>query len=124
MPELKRDFVKYVRDGAKSRYEKGTECRICGTSEKLDFHHFSSISVLVANWLKYNELEINDQEEAFFWRDKFIQEHEYELYDDAVTLCRTHHEQLHSIYGGNPKLVTAKKQARWVERQRVKNGLE
>ena len=27
---LKRDLVKYVRDKAKSKYNKGTECFICG----------------------------------------------------------------------------------------------
>ena len=40
MPKLKRDAVKYVRDKAKSKYEKGTECHICGETEQLDFHHF------------------------------------------------------------------------------------
>ena len=29
--DLKRDLVKYVRDKAKSKYDKGTECRICGS---------------------------------------------------------------------------------------------
>ena len=37
---LKRDLVKYVRDRAKSKYDKGTECRICESTENLDFHHF------------------------------------------------------------------------------------
>ena len=47
MPKLKRDAVKYVRDKAKSKYEKGTECRICGETEQLDFHHFYSLTVHV-----------------------------------------------------------------------------
>ena len=28
--DLKRDIVKYIRDKAKNKYEKGTECYICG----------------------------------------------------------------------------------------------
>lgn len=122
--ELKRYFIKYVRDGAKSKYPKGTECRICGVTEDLDFHHFSTLSVLANKWVKDRGLNIKTADDAMKWRDVFIEEHPYELYDDAVTLCKTHHEKLHSIYGGNPRLVTAKKQARWVERQREKNGLE
>ena len=47
MPKLKRDIVKYVRDKAKSRYEKASECRICGTNERLDFHHFYSLTLLL-----------------------------------------------------------------------------
>ena len=39
MTELKRDPVKYIRDKAKSRYEKASECYICGADTELDFHH-------------------------------------------------------------------------------------
>lgn len=123
MAELKRYMVKYVRDGAKAAYEKGTECRICGSTEQLDFHHFSTISVLVNKWQKKRGLKIETAEEALKWRDVFIEEHQRELYEDAVTLCHEHHLKLHSIYGKNPGLHTAKKQARWVEIQREKNGL-
>ena len=48
---LKRDKVKYIRDKAKSRYEKGNECRICGTNIKLDFHHFYTLVPLLEKWL-------------------------------------------------------------------------
>ena len=33
MKKLKRDPIKYIRDRAKSKYEKGTECHICGAPE-------------------------------------------------------------------------------------------
>ena len=56
-------------------------------------------------------------------RDDFIEEHHAELYEHTVTLCHTHHLQLHSIYGKDPGLGTAKKQARWVQIQREKYGL-
>ena len=56
MPKLKRDVVKYVRDKAKSRYKKGTECRICGTTTQLDFHHFYSLTGLLNKWLLDNNL--------------------------------------------------------------------
>lgn len=121
MAELKRDWVKYIRDGAKARYEKANECYICGTTEDLDFHHYSTISILASNWLRDNEIKVETAEDAFFWRDKFIEEHQFELYEDAITLCRPHHEALHKIYGKNPKLVHSKKQARWVQRQRDKH---
>ena len=124
--ELKRDKIKYIRDKAKSRYAKGTECKICGTTEKLDFHHFYSLTPLLNAWLSKKISERPDHytdEYIVIWRDEFIEEHEEELYDHAVTICRGHHQQLHGIYGRNPALGTAKKQMRWVEIQRDKNGL-
>tara|TARA_E500000318_G_C3453681_1_gene169822 strand:+ start:257 stop:628 length:372 start_codon:yes stop_codon:yes gene_type:complete len=121
--DLKRDLVKYVRDKAKSKYDKGTECRICGSKENLDFHHFYGLTELLEKWLREQKLVIQTAEEIMEVRDDFILEHRKELYDDAVTLCHDHHLRLHSIYGKRPKLFTAPKQARWVERQREKYGM-
>lgn len=115
-----RDLVKFVRDKAKSRYEKGTECRICGETENLDFHHFYSLTPLLTRWMKQGG---HKAEQIVEVRDDFIAEHKKELYDETVTLCHTHHLQLHSIYGKHPSLGTAQKQKRWVEIQRDKNGL-
>jgi hypothetical protein len=120
MTKLKRDVVKYIRDKAKARYEKGTECRICGDTENLDFHHFYSLSPLLYRWILKNKL---NSENVMEFRDRFIEEHAAELYEHAVTLCHSDHQRLHSIYGKDPGLGTAKKQARWVEIQREKNGL-
>lgn len=120
MPKLKRDIVKYVRDKAKSRYEKGSECHICGSTEHLDFHHFYSLTGLLNKWLKDNNL---NPQYIQALREDFIDEHEDELYVHTVTLCNMHHKQLHSIYGKEPSLATAKKQARWVKIQREKHGL-
>jgi len=117
---LKRDLVKYVRDKAKARYDKGTECRICGSTEELDFHHHYSLSPLLHRWVKLNRL---NPENVLEWRDRFIEEHMEELYEHAVTLCHSHHLRLHSVYGKNPGLGTAKKQMRWVEIQRNKHGM-
>ena len=117
---MKRYFIKYIRDGAKSAYDKGTECYICGAREQLDFHHFYSLAELANTWVRKNKLNIETAEDALKWRDVFIEEHQKELYDDAVTLCHEHHQLLHSIYGKNPKVATAPKQARWVQRQRDK----
>jgi hypothetical protein len=121
MTNLKRDCVKYIRDRAKARYEKGTECYICGETSELDFHHFYSLSPLLNRWIIKNRL---DPEAVLEFRDRFIREHEAELYEHTVTLCHSHHLKLHSIYGRNPALGTAKKQMRWASIQREKNGLE
>ena len=123
MTELKRDFTKVVRDGAKSLYNKGSECEICGTTENLEFHHFKTLSILVNKWVSKNKLVINTLEDAQEYRNKFIEEYQEELYNDTVTLCKAHHEALHKVYGKNPQLGTAKKQARWVQKQRDKHGL-
>lgn len=120
---LKRDLVKYVRDKAKSQYKKDTECYIFGSQENLDFHHFNGLTELLDIWLRKNKLIITEEADILNLREKFIEEHSKELYDEAVTLCHEHHLQLHSIYGKRPKVVTAKKQARWVGIQREKHGM-
>lgn len=120
MAILKRYSIKYVRDKAKSRYEKGSTCEICGSTESLDFHHFYSLSPLLEQWLRKTGLK---DEDVLEWRDDFIEHYHAELYDHTVTLCHEHHLKLHSIYGRNPTLATAKKQARWVELQKGKHGL-
>ena len=121
--DLKRDLVKYVRDRAKSKYQKSTDCFICGSEENLDFHHFYGLTELLDIWLTKNKIIISTAEDIMDVRDTFIEEHMTELYDEAVTLCHTHHLKLHSIYGKRPKLVTALKQKRWVGKQRDKHGM-
>lgn len=111
---LKRDIVKYVRDRAKSRYAKGSECYICGTTELLEFHHFYGLTELLSKWMRKNKYK---PEQIVEVRDDFIAEHEYELYEAAITLCKEHHRELHSVYGKRPRLSTAGKQQRWVERK-------
>lgn len=120
---LKRDPIKHVRDKAKGRYKKGTECFICGNTEELDFHHFHSLTPLFNKWLKAEKITIKTDEDVVAVRDRFISEHMPELYDHAATLCHTHHLKLHSVYGKDPALTTAEKQMRWVRIQREKHGL-
>jgi|TARA_B100000424_G_scaffold271596_1_gene275103 hypothetical protein len=120
---LKRDLVKYVRDKAKSKYKKGTECFICGSQENLDFHHFYGLTELLETWLRENKITIENETDILAIRERFIAEKHAEVYEEAVTLCHEHHLRLHSIYGKRPKLVTAKKQKRWVRIQRDKYGM-
>lgn len=118
--DLKRDVVKYIRDKAKNAYEKGTECEICGSKVKLDFHHYYTLSPLVHTYIAKNQL---DPKNILSFRDEFIDKHREELYKHTVTLCHEHHLQLHSIYGRNPGLGTANKQKNWVKIQREKHGM-
>lgn len=123
---LKRDKVKYIRDKAKASYEKGTECRICGSKIRLDFHHFHTLAPLLKKWLQEKQQirpEHYTDEYIVIWREEFIDDNWAELYTETVTLCHEHHLKLHSIYGRNPGLHTAEKQKRWVEIQREKHGL-
>lgn len=121
--KLKRDPIKYVRDRAKAAYQKGKDCYICGSTEKLDFHHFYTLTPLFNKWCKDNKIKIITEEDILSVRDTFITEHKPELYEFALTLCHDHHMKLHSVYGKDPPLVTAKKQMNWVKIQRVKNEL-
>lgn len=120
---MKRDPIKWIRDAAKSRYNKGSACEICGATTSLDFHHYNSMTPLLNKWLKEKRIVIQDDESIVAIRDQFISEHSHEVFDATVTLCHPHHVKLHSIYGRNPTLATAKKQENWVKIQREKHGL-
>ena len=78
--QLKRYFVKWIRDAAKSSYSKATLCQICGETKELDFHHFYSVSELVHAWERING-EVKSDEEAIAERDRFIEQHKYELFE-------------------------------------------
>ena len=78
---------------------------------------------LLHKWLKDNKITITSADEIMNLREEFIEEHLTEVYDEAATLCKTHHIRLHSIYGKRPKLETAMKQKRWVKIQRDKHGM-
>lgn len=126
MAELKRDKIKYIRDKAKSNYQKGEACEICGATTQLDFHHFYTMAPLVAKWLKEKSKLVPQhytEDRVTLWRDEFIDDKKTELYDETATLCHEHHLKLHSVYGRNPPLHTAEKQKRWVKKQREKYGL-
>ena len=121
MSDLKRDEIKYVRDISKAAYAKEDSCYICGAVEDLDFHHFYTMTLLWNDWKKRNKIVINNVEDILDYREHFKALYRKEIYDDTVTLCKFHHrERLHKIYGKTPKLLTAEKQKRWVEKQRIK----
>lgn len=113
--------VKWVRDKAKSAYEKADHCYICNTTEDLELHHTHSITILLENWASKNEYDISTDEGILAVRDQFIAEHEKELYEYAYTLCNKDHVRLHSIFGKKPPIHTSNKQVRWIEIQRDKS---
>ncbi len=118
---LKRDEIKMIRDRVKSAYVKGDKCEICDETEKLEFHHFYSMTALWNKWKRLNKITINSVEDMLKEGGKFIANHKNYIYEETVTLCHYHHhERLHKIYGKSPTLATAKKQIRWVGIQREK----
>jgi len=117
---VKRDLVKYVRDKAKSGYEKGTECEISGQTTDLEFHHYYGLTDLLNKWLRKNKIKIETADDIMAVRDDFIEQHYEELYVEAVTLTKEWHKRLHDVYGKNPGLGTAKAQKNWVQKQRDK----
>jgi hypothetical protein len=119
---LKRDPVKYVRDAAKNLYKRDSECYICGAKEKLEFHHLSSITILWNNWLQRKGINvISTLGQIIDLRDEFIEIHRKQMYDDALTLCVTHHDALHNLFGRDLNTeIIIEKQRKWVSLQRKK----
>lgn len=121
MDKLKRLPVKYIRDRAKSGYEKASICYICGTDKELQLHHFYSITNLWEKWTKQKSIKILNVDDILDYRDAFIEAHMVELYEEVVTLCKLHHMgRLHKVYGLSPLPHTAPKQKNWCEKQRIK----
>lgn len=121
--DLKRYPVKMVRDRAKSAYIKAETCEICGTTEELQLHHFCSMAELWNAWCLKNKYRPNTVEEMLELRDIFIEAHKKQIYEDVVTLCKKHHEQLHMVFGRNPIISTAIAQGKWVNARKNKELL-
>lgn len=117
---LLRDPIKYIRDKAKSRYDKGSSCEICESTENLDFHHFYTMVPLYNQWIKTKGYKVHDVDDILAIRDEFIEENADKIYNETVTLCHEHHMKLHNVYGKHPNLGTATKQKNWVRIQREK----
>ncbi len=119
--KYRRDAISIMRDGIKSKYPKSSECRICGTDENLEFHHYHTVALLVKNYAAENQLDFNNEEVVLENRTAFYDKYMHELVEHAVTLCHDHHVQLHKVYTKEPPLFTANKQEAWVEKQRIKH---
>lgn len=119
----KRIPVKWIRDRAKSAYEKQGNCYICGTSEDLELHHTHSITLLLERWIEKTGRDFSTDEAVLSNRDEFIDNHRKEIYDDVYTLCNRHHVALHGVYGKAPSLASAAKQGNWIETQKAKATL-
>ena len=118
--ENKRIAVKWIRDRAKSAYEKQETCYVCGTTHDLELHHVYSITRLLEQWAHREGLDVSTDSGILSVRDRFIAEHHRELYELVYTLCNKHHVQLHGVYGKKPQFGTEQKQAMWIEKQKAK----
>ena len=116
---MNRDPIKWIRDAAKSRYPTKVQCAICNTKADLQLHHYNTLTLLLAVWLKGNKITTDEQ--ILEVRDDFIKEHESELFEQVVCLCKNcHNNKLHKVYGKTPSLATATKQPKWVEKMHLK----
>ena len=117
--------VKWVRDRAKSAYDKKDHCYICNTDVDLELHHFNSITILLEKWAAAQGYDISTDAGILEVRDQFISEHNNELYEQVRTLCNKHHVALHQVFGKAPAINSTPRQERWVDIQRDKfSGVE
>ena len=117
----KRISIKWIRDRAKSAYDKKDHCHICNTNQDLELHHTHSLTLLLENWIKTTGRDFSTDEATIANRDEFIENHYDEIYNKVYTLCNRHHVQLHGVYGKAPALLSAPKQESWIELQRTKH---
>lgn len=115
-----RTAIRWIRDGIKSNYVKGSECEVCGSTEDLELHHTHSVALVLQEYCQKEGISIEGKEDVLAMRDAFYKSHWQELVVDTLTLCNCHHKLLHQIYGAVPSLSTASKQRIWVERLKGK----
>lgn len=113
----KRIAVKWVRDLAKSAYEKTDHCWICKTTADLELHHLHSITLLLERWAEERGYDISTDSGILEHREEFIEQHHSELYEQVYTLCNQHHQKLHRVFGKTPLWNSALKQERWLQRE-------
>ena len=85
--ELKRDLIKYIRDKAKSKYQKTDNCYICRSDKNLDFHHFYSLTELLEEYMRKHKLEITTEEQILQLREEFIEKHSKYGSDTPISLA-------------------------------------
>jgi 5-methylcytosine-specific restriction endonuclease McrA len=117
---LKRFPIKYIRDRAKSAYVKENSCYVCEATDKLELHHVCSISELFKRWCSKAGVVIDSLDDILAHRDKFIEEHNSELYEQVRTLCSVCHKRLHMFFGQHPPLQMAPKQLLWLDKLKGK----
>ena len=123
MSDLKRLPVKYIRDYIKKDYKYDSCCYICGGEESLELHHLYSVSELWNLWLEKNPVEILDFETIKTLREQFYIENKHLLDErNLYTLCKNHHQKLHSIYGARYSNWRSGKVKQWLEVQKIKFG--
>ena len=110
-----RTAIKWIRDLAKSHYNKQSVCSICGSDENLELHHYHTVSIMIKNYAEEKGVSLDNKESILAWREKFINDNWHEMVVDTVTLCPPHHNLLHKVYGKEPLLSTAAKQSAWVQ---------
>jgi len=113
---MKREEVKYVRDGIKARYPSGAMCQISGETSNIQMHHYYSVSELWAKWKRKNKIKITCLEDVLEHRERFYEEHTKELLEDVAFLTKEWHDRLHTYFGQHPSLGTAKAQKNWVRK--------
>jgi len=124
MSELKRFPIKYIRDYIKKDYKLRDKCYICGSTENLELHHLFSVSQLFNEWCNQNKItEIDSVEKITSLREKFAIDCRESLdHHNLFTLCKSHHQRLHNIYGQRYSNHLTPKIKNWLDIQKEKNG--
>jgi hypothetical protein len=124
MSDLKRLPVKYLRDYIKKDYKLRDKCFICNSVETLELHHLYSVSELFERWCAKNRIKsVNSVDEITTLRVKFAEDCSEELsHKNLYTLCKTHHQRLHYLYGKSYSNYMALKVKTWLLNQREQYG--
>jgi len=118
-------FTKFVRAKAKTQYHKykKDECWVCGSSENLELHHVYPLSDIIHDWLREHNIKnpSNDVE----LREELLNDVADKVYNptNLITLCKTHHRNVHTLFGQTYGGKMAEKVNKYLTKQKEKfNG--
>jgi len=120
-----KQFIKYVRAKAKTRYHKlkKDKCWVCGSDKDLELHHVYPLSDLVWGYLKENN--ITNPENTPELRDKILEDLQEKIFgeDNLLTICKVHHKNLHRLFGRTYNSKMVQKVKKYLTKQKEKlNG--
>ena len=103
MDVLKRFPIKYVRDYIKKDHKVRDKCVICESKTNLELHHLYSLSELWQKWCFDNSFkQVTSVTIIKQLRIKFANDNKKFLNSSNLyTLCKFHHNKLHTLYGQN-----------------------
>lgn len=99
---------------------KTKECFVCARQESLELHHNIPLSEVVKEYLKENNIKNPTNDTVL--RDNILEACKHNIFgkENLITLCKTHHKNLHNIFGKTYTIKVSEKVKKYLMKQKEK----